>query len=79
MLENSRRGSCQQVRVKLEIEGDRYAERSEERGRRRGGEIGADSKLGTSLPRPTSEPAKERVAPVRSSVMWPHPMRRGAN
>ncbi len=39
MLENARRGSCQQVRVKLKIEEERYAERSEEGGRRRGGEI----------------------------------------
>ena len=44
MLENARRGSCQQVRVKLEIE--------EERGRRRGGEIETGSKLKTSLARP---------------------------
>ena len=37
MLENARRGSCQRVRVKLEIEEERYAGRSEEKGRRRGG------------------------------------------
>ena len=30
MLENARRGSCQQIRGKLEIEEERYAERSEE-------------------------------------------------
>ena len=52
MLENARRGSCQQVRVKLEIEDERYAERSEEGGRRRGGEIEIGSKLKTSLARP---------------------------
>ena len=52
MLENARRGSCQQIRVKLEIEEERYAERSEERGRRRGGEIETGSKLKTSLARP---------------------------
>ena len=52
MLENARRGSCQQVRVKLEIEEEGYAERSEERGRRRGGQIETGSKLKTSLARP---------------------------
>jgi hypothetical protein len=54
MLENARRGSCQQVRVKIDIEEARYAERSEERGRRRGrgGEIETGSKLKTSLARP---------------------------
>jgi hypothetical protein len=52
MLENARRGSCQQVRVKLEIEEERYDERSEERGRRRGGQIETGSKLKTSLIRP---------------------------
>jgi hypothetical protein len=51
MLENARRGSCQQVRVKLETE-ERYAECSEERGRRRGGEIETGSELKTSLARP---------------------------
>jgi hypothetical protein len=51
MLENARRGSCQQVRVKLEIEEERYAERSGEGGRRRGGEIEIGSKLKTSLAR----------------------------
>jgi hypothetical protein len=35
MHEYARRGSCQQVRVKLELEEERYAKRSEERGRRR--------------------------------------------
>jgi hypothetical protein len=39
MLENARRGSCQQVRVKFHIEEERRVERSEERGRRRGREI----------------------------------------
>lgn len=38
--------------MKLEIEEERYAERSEERGRRRGGEIEAGSELNTSLARP---------------------------
>ena len=52
MLENARRDSCQQVRVKLEIEEERYVERSEERGRRRDGEIETGSKLKTSLVRP---------------------------
>jgi len=52
MLENARRGSCQQVRVKLEIDEGRYAERSEEGGRRRGGEIETGNKLKTSLARP---------------------------
>lgn len=52
MLENARRGSCQQVRVKFQIEEERCAERSEERGRRRGGEIETGSKLKTSLARP---------------------------
>jgi hypothetical protein len=47
MLENARRGSCQQVRVKLGIEEERYAERSEEGGRRRGEEIETGSKLRT--------------------------------
>ena len=54
MLENARRGSCQQVRVnsvKLGVEEERYAERSEERGRRRGGEIDTGCKLKTSLAR----------------------------
>jgi len=50
MLENARRGGCQQVRVRLEIEEERHVERSEERGRCRGGEIE------TSLARP-----RERV------------------
>lgn len=49
MLENARRGSCQQVRGKLEIEEERYAERAEESGRRRGGEIETGSKLKTGL------------------------------
>ena len=52
MFENVRRGSCQEVRVKLEIEEERYAERSEERGRRREGEIETGNKLKTSLARP---------------------------
>ena len=52
MLENARLGSCQQVQVKVEIEEEGYAERSEERGRRRGGEIDTGSKLETSLARP---------------------------
>jgi hypothetical protein len=52
MLENARRGSCQQVRVELEIGEERYAERSEEKGRRKGGEIETGSKLKTSLARP---------------------------
>jgi hypothetical protein len=52
MLENARRGSCQQVRVKLEIEEERYADRSEERGRHRGGQIETGSKLKMSLARP---------------------------
>jgi len=52
MLENARRGSCQEVRVKLEIEEEGYAERSEERGWRRGGEIETGSRLKTSLVRP---------------------------
>jgi hypothetical protein len=51
MLENARRGSCQQVRVKLGIEEERYAKGSEERGRRRGGEIETGSKLKTGLAR----------------------------
>jgi hypothetical protein len=50
-------GSCQQVRVKLEIEEEGYAERSEERGRRRGGEIETGSKLKTSLARPEGSSA----------------------
>lgn len=37
MLENARRGSCQQVRVKFEIKEEEYAECSEESGRRKGG------------------------------------------
>ena len=52
MLENARHGSCQQVQVKLEIEEERHGERSEERGRRRGGEIETGSKWKTSLARP---------------------------
>ena len=51
MLENARLGSCQQVQVKVEIEEEGYAERSE-RGRHRGGEIETGSKLETSLARP---------------------------
>jgi hypothetical protein len=51
MLENARRGNCQQVRVKLEIEEQRYAERSEDRGRRRGGQIETGSKFKMSLAR----------------------------
>ena len=53
MVENARRGSCQQVRVnsvKLGVEEKRYAE-SSERGRRRGGEIDTGCKLKTSLAR----------------------------
>jgi len=53
MLENARCGSCQQVRVKLEIEEERYAERNEERGRRRSREVETGNKLKTSLARPT--------------------------
>lgn len=54
MLENARRGgSCQQVQVKFETgEEEGYAERREERGRRRGGETETGSKLKTSLARP---------------------------
>jgi hypothetical protein len=54
MLENARRGSCQRVRVKIDIEEGRYAGRGGERGRRRGGEIASEtgSKLKTSLARP---------------------------
>jgi hypothetical protein len=37
--------------VKLEIEEERYAEHSEERGRRGGGEIETGNKLKTSLAR----------------------------
>ena len=37
--------------MKLGIGEERYAERSEERGRRRGGEIGSSSKLKTGLAR----------------------------
>jgi hypothetical protein len=47
MLENAQNGSCQQVGVKLEIEEEIYAERSE-RGRRKGGQIETDSRLKTS-------------------------------
>ena len=46
MFENARRGSCQQVRVKLEIEEERYAE---EREWRRGGQIETGGKLKTRL------------------------------
>ena len=49
MFENARCGSCQQARVNLEIEEERYAERSEERERRRGGQIETGGKLETSL------------------------------
>ena len=52
MLENARRGSCQQVRGKLEIEEETYAECSEGRGWRRGGEIETGSQLKTDLARP---------------------------
>jgi hypothetical protein len=52
MFENARCGSCQQVRVKLEIEEERHAERSEEGGRHRGGEIETGGKLKTSLAHP---------------------------
>ena len=38
--------------MELEIEEERYAERSEEEGRRRGGEIETGSKLKTRLARP---------------------------
>jgi hypothetical protein len=51
MLEKARRCSFQQVRVKLEVEEERYAERSEENGRRRGGESETDNEL-KSLARP---------------------------
>jgi len=47
-------GNCQQleqVRVKLEIEEEKYAKRSEEKGRRRGGWIETGGKLKTSLAR----------------------------
>lgn len=52
MLENARHGSCQHVRVKLEIEEGVYDEPREKRGRRRGGETETGSKLKTSLARP---------------------------
>ena len=54
MLENARRGSCQQVRAlaQLEIKEERFAERSEDGGRRRGEEIETGSRLTTSLVRP---------------------------
>ena len=51
MFEDARRGGCQQVRVKLESEEEICAERSEERGRSRGGQIETASKLKTSLAR----------------------------
>ena len=52
MLETARRGSWpQHVRVKLGIGDERYAERSKERGRRRGGEIETGSKSKTGLAR----------------------------
>lgn len=52
MLENARRSSYQQVRVKLEVEEERHAERSEERGRCRGGETETSSKLKINLAHP---------------------------
>jgi hypothetical protein len=52
MLENARHGSCQQVRVTVEVEKERYAERCKERGRHRGGEIETDSELKPSLAGP---------------------------
>ena len=52
MLENARRGSCRRVRVKSEIEGEGYAERSKEREWRRGGEIETGNRLKVGLARP---------------------------
>lgn len=52
MLDNAQLGSCQQVRVMLEIEEEGYAKRSEERGRRRGGETEIGDKSKASLTRP---------------------------
>ena len=52
MLKSARRGGFQQARVKSEIEEGRHAERSEERGRRRGGQIETGIKLKMSLARP---------------------------
>jgi hypothetical protein len=48
MLENGHRGGCQWVRVKFEVEDKRCAERNEQRGRRRNGEIETGSVSKTS-------------------------------
>ena len=48
MIENARRGS-QRVGVAMELEKEKYDERSEEQGRRRDGETGDARKSKTSL------------------------------
>lgn len=55
MLENARHSSCQPVRVKLRVEEEGCAERSGEKGWRRGGEIETGRILKTSLARPREQ------------------------